>query len=281
MRTENEVLTQLIDFANVDDKVRAVILNGSRVDPKVEKDIFCDYDVVFSVTDPDYYLRNQEWIQRFGELVIMQQNNDKIGGRDKYFFLMQFKDGVRIDLSFDPVECIAQTIANDSLTKVLLDKDNVIKPLPLPNDSIHNVAKPTEMEFNKVMNEVWWIQTYVVKGIWRDELPLVRYMYDVILQDCIVKLLSWYVGIQHDWKVNVGKCGRWHSKYLPQPLFNEFKATYSGASYEEIWTALFNAGKLIRQVGTEVAHDLGYTYLSQDDINVTEYIKKVKDISKY
>lgn len=121
----------------------------------------------------------------------MQQNNDKIGGRNKYFFLMQFKDGVRIDLSFDPVECIAQTIANDSLTKVLLDKDYVIKPLPLPNDSIHNVQKPTETEFNKViMNEVWWIQTYVAKGLWRDELPLVRYMYDVILQDCIVKLLS-------------------------------------------------------------------------------------------
>ena len=280
MRTENEVLTQLIDFANVDDKVRAVILNGSRANPNVEKDIFCDYDVVFSVTDPDYYLRNQAWIQRFGELVIMQQNDDKIGGRNKYFFLMQFKDGVRIDLSFDPVECITQTIANDSLTKVLLDKDKVIKPLPLPNDSIHNVQKPTETEFNKVMNEVWWIQTYIAKGLWRDELPLVRYMYDVIMQDCIVKLLSWYVGIQHDWKVNVGKCGRWHNKYLSQSLFNEFKATYSGASYEQIWTALSNAGKLIRQVGTEVAHDLGYTYPLQDDINVTDYIKKVKEFKK-
>lgn len=280
MRTENEVLTQLIDFANVDHKVRAVILNGSRANPNVGKDIFCDYDVVFSVTDPDYYLKNQEWIQRFGELVIMQQNDDKIGERDKYLFLMQFKDGVRIDLSFDPVECIAQTIANDSLTKVLLDKDNVIKPLPLPNDSIHNVPKPTETEFNKVMNEVWWIQTYVVKGIWRDELPLVKYMYDVILLDCIVKLLSWYVGIQHDWKVNVGKCGRWNNKYLPQSLFNEFKATYSGASYEQIWTALFNAGKLIRKVGTEVAHELSYTYPLQDDINVTEYIRKVKGLKK-
>ena len=120
----------------------------------------------------------------------------------------------------------------------------------------------------------------VVKGIWRDELPLVRYMYDVILLDCIVKLLSWYVGIQHDWKVNVGKCGRWNNKYLPQSLFNEFKATYSGASYEQIWTALFNAGKLIRKVGTEVAHELSYTYPLQDDINVTEYIRKVKGLKK-
>lgn len=280
MRTENEVLTQLLDFANNEDKVRTVIFNGSKVNPNLEKDIFCDYDVVFSVTNPDYYLRNQEWNQRFGELVIIQQNSDKIDERDKYVFLMQFKDGVRIDISFDPVECIAQTIANDSLTEVLLDKDNIIKPLPPPNDSIHYVPKPTENEFNIIMNEAWWIQTYVAKGIWRDELPLVRYMYDVILQDCIVKLLSWHVGIQHDWKVNVGKCGRWLEKYLPEPLFTEFKAIYSGASYEQIWTALFNAGKLTRKVGTEVAHKLGYTYPLQDDINVSEYIKKVKVLKK-
>lgn len=120
----------------------------------------------------------------------------------------------------------------------------------------------------------------MAKGIWRDEFPLVRYMYDVIIQDCIVKLLSWYVGMQHDWKVNVGKCGRWLEKYLPKPLFNEFMATYSGTDYEQIWTNLFNAGNLTRKVGTDVAQKLGYKYPLQDDINVMEYIKKVKTLEK-
>lgn len=280
MRTENEIIAQLLDFANIEDMVRTVILNGSRVNPNVKKDIFCDYDVVFSVTDPAHYLRNQEWIQRFGELVIMQQNDDRIGERNKYIFLMQFKDGVRIDLSFNPVECIAQTIASDSLTRVLLDKDNIIKPLPPPDDSSYYVRKPTETEFNKVMNNAWWIQTYVAKGIWRDEFSYVRYMYDAIIQDCIVKLLSWYVGMQYDWKANVGKCGKWLKKYLPEPLFNEFTATYSSDVYEQIWTALFNAGNLIRKIGTDVAQKLDYKYPLQDDINVTEYIKKVKSLKK-
>ncbi|NJD03515.1 MAG: aminoglycoside 6-adenylyltransferase [Ruminiclostridium sp.] len=280
MRKEKEVLAQLLDFAASEDRVRAVIFNGSRVNPNIEKDIFCDYDVVFSATEPEYYLGNQGWIQRFGELVIMQQNDCKIGEKDKYIFLMQFKDGVRIDLSFDPIECIAQTIASDSLTEVLLDKDKIIKPLPPPVDSMHYVSKPTEIEFNKVMNEAWWIQTYVAKGILRDEYPLVRYMYDVILQECIIKLLSWYVGLHYDWNINIGKCGRWLKKYLPEPLFNEFKAAYSGGGYEQIWAALFNVGDLIRKVGTDVAQRLGYKYPLQDDINVTEYIKRVKASKK-
>ncbi len=280
MRSENEVMTQLLEFAKREVNVRAVIFNGSRVNPNAPKDIFQDYDVVFSVTDPKYYLDHQEWIQPFGDLVILQQNDFIIGGKDAYIFLMQFKDGVRIDLSFHPVECIAETIQADSLTKVLLDKGHRIEPLSPPDDSSHFVKKPTKKEFDEVMNEAWWIQTYVAKGIWRDEYSLARYMHDAILQDCVVKILSWYVGIQHDWKVNVGKCGKWLKRYLPEDIYNEFAATYSGTGYDEIWTALFNAGKLIRRIGMDVAQRLHYTYPIREDVNVTEYLKKVKALKK-
>lgn len=280
MRSKNEVMTQLLEFAKNEANVRAVILNGSRVNPNAPKDIFQDYDVVFSVTDPKYYLDHQDWIQPFGDLVILQQNDFTIGGKDAYIFLMQFKDGIRIDLSFHPIECIAETIQADSLTKVLLDKDHRIEPLSPPDDSSHFVKQPTRKEFDEIMNEAWWIQTYVAKGIWRDEYSLARYTHDVILQECVVKLLSWYVGMQHDWKVNVGKCGKWLKRYLPGDIYNEFAATFSGTSYDEIWSALFNAGKLIRKIGMDVAQSLHYTYPLQEDVNVTEYLKKVKALRK-
>jgi aminoglycoside 6-adenylyltransferase len=99
MRTEAMVMNQLLQYAHHDDKVRAVILNGSRVNPNVTKDLFCDYDLIFVVTDPKQYLEHQEWIESFGELIIMQQNNFETDrGEDEYIFLMLFADGVRIDL---------------------------------------------------------------------------------------------------------------------------------------------------------------------------------------
>jgi aminoglycoside 6-adenylyltransferase len=70
---------------------------------------------------------------------------------------MQFKDGVRIDLSFHPVEVINKSVNLDSLTKVLLDKDQIIKPLVSSNDSSHYVGKPTAEEFNKVLNNTMFI----------------------------------------------------------------------------------------------------------------------------
>ncbi|NQX67704.1 aminoglycoside 6-adenylyltransferase [Paenibacillus alba] len=42
MRNEKADLAQLLDFANANSGIRAVLLNGSRVNPNVKKDVFCD-----------------------------------------------------------------------------------------------------------------------------------------------------------------------------------------------------------------------------------------------
>ena len=62
MRSEKEVLDEVLNFAQKNEMVRAVLLNGSRVNPNVSKDIFCDYDVAFFVTNPDHFLIEQSWI---------------------------------------------------------------------------------------------------------------------------------------------------------------------------------------------------------------------------
>ncbi|NLY45469.1 MAG: aminoglycoside 6-adenylyltransferase [Tissierella sp.] len=193
MRTENIVFNQLLDFANTDNKVRAVMLYGSRVNYNAPRDIMQDYDIVFFIEDIEElsYKNDRKWIDRFGELVIMLQNDFEYYS---YIFLMQFKDGVRIDLRFADIKEIKEITSEDTLSKIILDKDNISPELPTPNDSRHYVQKPTEKEFEELLNEAWWIQTYVAKGIWRDELPFAKYMYDVILMDCIRKLLSWHIG---------------------------------------------------------------------------------------
>lgn len=279
MRKENEVIGQILDFANSEDKVRAVMMNGSRVNPNAPKDIMQDYDIVFFVKDIESlsYKIDQSWINIFGELVIMQQNDFEDGS---YIFLMQFKDGVRIDLSFQDIGKIEGSIREDTLSKILLNKDDIELKLPVPNDSGYYVLKPSEKEFDELLNEAWWIQTYVAKGIWRDELPLVKYMFDVILIDCTRKLLSWYIGDRHEWMINVGKSGKWFKRYLSHEIYDDFISIYPTIDYEEIWESLFRAGKLIREIGMSLAESLEYSYPIKDDINVTEYIKKIKELPR-
>ncbi|NNU78141.1 aminoglycoside 6-adenylyltransferase [Clostridium estertheticum] len=275
MKNEEEVLKQILDFASNEDGVRAVILNGSRLNINAPNDIMQDYDVVFFIKELEdmSYKTDQSWIKQFGNLVILQQNNFNDGS---YIFLMQFKDGLRIDLCFKAIERLNVVAKEDSLSKILLDKDSIADKIPEPSDRIYFVKKPTEKEWDAVINNLWWIQTYVAKGIWRDELPYVKYMYDVIFMDGIRELLSWQIGLHHDWQVNVGKCGKWFNCLLNKELYDEFISIYSGIDYYDIWQKLFKAGELIRKIGTEISDVLGYKYPMEYDINVSEFIRKIK-----
>lgn len=279
MRDEAEVFEQVLSFAHNNDKVRAVVLNGSRVNPNVKKDAFCDYDIGCYVTDPQHFLLDQGWIDQFGELIILQQNDWTEDGASCYIFLMLFKDGVRIDLAFDPLELVDKFIA-DSLTLVLLDKDNLIGTLPPPSDATHRTKKPTRDEFDEVANEFWWCSTNVAKGIWREELSYAKWMYEVIVRECVIKLLSWYIGVRNDWGINPGYYGRWFKNYLPVDLWHSFRKTYAGRDYQEMWASLFEAGRLVRKIGIEVADNLGYEYPMEDDRRVSDYLKWVYELPK-
>lgn len=54
------------------------------------------------------------------------------------------------------------------------------------------------------------------------------------------------------------------------------KKTFAGANYEEIWDSLFEAGRLARILGEQIADNLGYNYPIEDDERVTEYLTKVR-----
>ena len=279
MRSEKEVLHQLLTFAGNNDMVRAVLLNGSRVNPNVENDIFSDYDVIFAVTDPKYFLNNQEWIKFFGDLIIMQQNNLYSNGEECYIFLMLFSDGIRIDLSFRKVDNIKDYL-DDSLTRKLMDKDNRIRDLVPPSDISYYTKKPTKAEFDKTINEFWWVSTNVAKGLWREELPYAKFMFDVVVRHCLIKMLDWYIGMNHNWSINSGKAGRWFEKLLPVEIWESYKKTYAGTNYEEIWASLLEAGKLAGMIGIQIANHLGYNYPIEDSERVLKYLNKVRSLSK-
>src|SRR4030066_204894 len=102
MRSEREMLDLIINTAKNDPRVRAVIMNGSRVNPEAPKDPFQDYDVVYLVTEKESFLADPGWIKVFGELMILQlpdEMSDPLpGGKDFNGYLRQFAAGNHIHL---------------------------------------------------------------------------------------------------------------------------------------------------------------------------------------
>ena len=158
------MIDKVIKFAEGDERVRWVLLNGSRADDSVVPDPYQDYDLELGVRDLSTFLIDEAWLGQFGEILIMQKPEamdlfpPSLGGR--FTFLIQFVDGTRLDLMLTPVEGDYSFMLPSI---ILLDKDCLI------DDSCFTVRR-NDVHVLNCVNEFLWLSFYVVKGIKRNQL---------------------------------------------------------------------------------------------------------------
>ncbi|USG66560.1 aminoglycoside 6-adenylyltransferase [Brevibacillus ruminantium] len=285
MRSEKEMLDLILGVAQKDERVRAVYMNGSRTNPHAPKDILRDYDIVYVVTETSSFLEEENWIHVFGELLMMQEpdKNDRAIGMDmdftrSYTYLMLFTDGNRIDLRIETKESMLERYAHDTLTMPLLDKDNCLPALPAPTNTDYWVKKPTEPLYLGCCNEFWWCLQNVAKGIWRDELPYAKQMFEQVIRPRLHEMIAWWVGIQNDFQVSLGKMEKYMKAYLPETYWEMYKQTYSDSDYENMWNSVRTACELFRILAKDVAAHFRYPYNIQDDTNMTKYLTHIRDL---
>ncbi len=280
MRTEAEMMALILEIAQADARVRAVGMNGSRVNPHVPRDRYQDYDIVYLVTDMASFLADPSWVDVFGERVMLQMPEagtlfpPSLGGW--FTYLMQFADGNRIDLMLIPTEDAAAYAANDSLTVVLLDKDGLLPALPPPDDSAHHVKRPPASHFAECCNEFFWVSAYVAKGLCRRE-PLYALHHLSLMREELLRMLGWQVGLAQGFAVSVGKCGKYLDRYLPAETWDALLATYTTAQPAACRNALFGMMALFRKAAKRVADGLGACYPQGDDARMTAYVTRLLD----
>ncbi|RPF50382.1 aminoglycoside 6-adenylyltransferase [Aquisalibacillus elongatus] len=286
MKNEQEMMSLIKSFASDDERIRAVYMNGSRTNPNVPKDMFQDYDIVFVATEVQSFIKDQSWINFFGDLIMMQEPDKNDHGSNlnldsirSYGFLMLFTDGNRIDLHIQTEEVMLEEYGEDKLTLPILDKDELLPTIPRPTDVDYHVQEPTENEFNRLTNDFWWCLQNVAKGIWRDELPYAKRMFEYTTRAPLDQMVAWWIGIQQDFQVSVGKLGKYFKDYLPESYWEMYQETYSDANYSNMWDSIFVTCELFRTLSQDVAEHFNFTYPIEDDQNMTKYLKDVRDLS--
>ena len=132
MRSEKQVYDTILNFAGMNERIRVVTLEGSRTNINIPPDDFQDYDITFFVTDMQSFINDDNWLNVFGERLILQKPEDMelFPAVEKGFsYLMLFTDDVKIDLTLLPLDLIDEYFTWDKLVKLLLDKENVLNIL--------------------------------------------------------------------------------------------------------------------------------------------------------
>lgn len=283
MRSEQAMLDLILRTAREDQRIRAVMMNGSRANPGAPRDLFQDYDIVYVVTDLTPFICNGEWIQRFGEIMVMQMP-DTMGEPEptqytSFAYLMQFMDGNRIDLTFIPVTAL-ERLKDDSQSILLLDKDRRIKAFPPASDDSYLPQPPTPRAFAHCCNEFWWVSPYVAKGLWRDELPYARSILEQTLREQLYAVLVWHIGAQTDFAVSPGKLGKYLQRFLEPAWWNLWLQTCAGPTIDAHWDALEAMCTLFRTAARAVAEHFAFDYPQGDDDRVSAHLHHVRQLPR-
>ena len=280
MRSEKEMMDLIIGVAQADERIRAAVMAGSRANPNAPKDKYQDYDVTYYVKDVTPFYNNCEWVkEHFGEPLIMQLPEAMTlpllppEGDGHFTYLVIFKDGNRIDLSFD----FRPYVDDGEPAIVLLDKDGSLPPLPAPSDRIWHIQPATVKFYADCCNEFWWCLNNVAKGIARDELPYAMRMFNVYVRDMLDEMIRWYIGMQTGFSVSTGKMGKYFKKFLPSDLYEMYVKTYPDGDYGNFWSAIFTACDLFRTIAIQVAGHFGFTYNQSEEEGMREYLSATKN----
>lgn len=249
-------------------KVEAVAMSGSRTDTKAPKDEFQDYDVVYVVDDLDNLTSDLAWLDRFGNRLIEQYN--VLGHRRLY--LMLFEDGNRIDLTLCPKDHIQEWVDGEADYTVLKDEKGLFESYTT-SPQRYWTSPASQIDFEKVCNEFWWVSAYVVKGICRKQVIYATdHLYRICQQE-LLKVLAWQVASDLG-TVDIGKNYKYLFQYLPTEKEKEFSALLDFSSVEKLTQSLFATIQLFHQEAQAFSLKTGFPYDKETAEKMIQYAKE-------
>ena len=267
MRTEAEMLDVILKIAETL-QVEAVAMSGSRTNQKASKDEFQDYDVVYVVENLDELIIDLSWLDQFGKRIIEQH----VLLDHRRLYLMLFEDGNRIDLTLCPKDHIQEWVDSEANYTVLEDKMGLFMPHS-PSPQRYWADPASQIDFEKVCTEFWWVSAYVVKSIHRKQLI---YATDHLYGNCqqeLLKVLAWQVTADKG-TIDVGKNYKHLFQYLPAEKEKEFSNLLDFSSLDKITQSLFATIQLFHQEAQSLAHKMGFDYKKDVAEKMIQYAKE-------
>ena len=265
----------ILGVAQADERIRSVLLSGSRANPEAPKDCYQDYDIAFFVTDIASFYNRPDWaVEHFGRPLMMQMPEAMrgAGGDGNFFYLMLFPDGVRLDLSIE----FTPYFDDGEPAIILLDKDNgagLLPSLPPPDAGFWHIKPPIALDYMSCCNNFWWCLNNAAKGIARDELPYVMHMLNDCVRSELHDMIAWYIGTRHGFSLSVGKQGKYFRRYLPPEIYSLYEKTYSGSDYADIKASIYVMCDLFHSLALPVGAHFGFAYRQDEENGIREYLR--------
>lgn len=287
-KTQNyhqHIFNKIVDYAEHDDRIGAMILFGSRTRKNHPSDCYSDYDIIFFVNDIPSFTDNDEWLNHIADVNISFIEPTAVNGIERRVF---FDNALDMDFLFydieDAEEVTSSPIIQSWYTKgynILVDKINYSKLFGNSKTLVHQVpehldqeTEGIEQEFLNIVQTFWFHTIWSTKKILRGEIWSAKQCIDSYLKTLLREVLEVQLKTKNGNSFEAWHDGRFFDEWVPKEILDKLNHSYGTYNADSLITALNNTMHLFSTEAKKTAEMLKCEYPEKAE----KYAKEQIDI---
>jgi aminoglycoside 6-adenylyltransferase len=223
----NDVMEKLIQWARIEEDIRAVVVVGSQARAYEPADAWSDLDAILVVRSPDAYLAGTEWLGRFGQVVCSFTEGTGVGTWKERRVL--YADNRDVDFVLLPPEALSSPTAGTVIAEVLsrgftvhLDKDGLASSLP----RVQQATTPPRLswaEYENAVNDFNYHLVWARKKLLRGETWMGASCVNMYLARLLLVMMTWHAAYCREGPVDTWHGGRFLERWAARPTLRKLQ----------------------------------------------------------
>jgi aminoglycoside 6-adenylyltransferase len=274
-----ELLGRIVRWAEGCPDIRAMILIGSRARQDRPADEWSDLDFVLAAVDEERYFRTTAWLDEIGAVWLTCLEGTVVGSLERRVL---FEGALDVDFNFFAPEKFRQVLRDAAAaswtrrrgTRVLLDRDGLVPPLPAAEGEKPAARPPDEAEFLNAVHDFWYHAVWTAKKLRRGELFIAKGCCDSYMKRLVRQMIEWHARATHGWEYDTWHDGRFLDQWADPRAVAGLQQAYAHYDPADLQRALFVTMELFRWLALEVAGRLGYAYPAEGGRRAAEWVQR-------
>ncbi|MED1204115.1 aminoglycoside 6-adenylyltransferase [Heyndrickxia acidicola] len=269
--TYERIIEKFLFLCKEDENVLAVIIVGSQARTEMPADNWSDLDLVVFAENPMSLLAEEKWLHKLGNPYITFLENTAVGGGKERRVL--FEEGLDVDFAVFPPSALSMLEQESEVltvfskgVKVLLDKDNFIKPMLEKIKDRHAPFYRIETkEIKNSIHDFWYHAVLAAKKLRRGELLDGKSICDAYMKNLLVSLIKTLTKLEKGESFNTWHGYRFFERWTDPSILQSFRTLYAHYDEKDTWNALKNTIQLFRHVAIKVCEKAEMEYPHKAD----------------